>query len=74
MTYKFISADENNKTSALWGTFSHDKEKMFLFVSYLLGTTHPEDFYIVEVETGKAAKLVNFAHHYRITKEDIKNH
>ena len=73
MTYQFVSIDENAGKSYLWGEFSQDKKKMFLFASYLLNTTAPENFYIIEKESGRACKLKSFAEKNGITKEDIKN-
>ena len=70
MTYKIFSIDGGKKY--LWGTFSNDQEKMFLFVSYLLNTNTPEDFYIIEEETDRAVTLISFADFYGITKNDIK--
>lgn len=73
MTYEIISCpDEKTPSATLWGTFIGDQEKMFLFVSYLLNTTHPEQFWIVEKETSKLVRLTTFADHYGITKDDVK--
>jgi len=72
MTYKVVSFEEKEEKSYLWGTFKYDKEKFFLFVSYLLGISDISNFYIIEEETGKAVKLSSFAARYGITKDDIK--
>lgn len=76
MTYEIISCpDEKTPSATLWGTFVGDQEKMFLFVSYLLNTTHPEEFWIVERAPDKparAVRLTTFAEYYHITKNDIK--
>ena len=74
MIYKFISVDEKAKKSFIWGSFSaNNKSKMFLFISYLLNSNNPEQFLVVEEETGKAVKLSSFADYYGISKDDIKN-
>jgi hypothetical protein len=73
MTYKFISIDKAENKAYQWGRFNHNKEKMFLFTSYLLGVNNPEDFYIIEEETNKAVSLISFAQHNNITKDYIKN-
>lgn len=73
MTYEIISCpDESKAQSTLWGTFNCDRDKLFLFVSYLLNTTQPEQFWIVEKETSKLVRLTTFADHYGITKDDVK--
>ena len=72
MTYKIVSFEEKEEKSYLWGTFRYDREKFFLFVSYLLGMNNIENFYIIEEETEKVVKLSSFAARYGITKEDIK--
>lgn len=73
MVYKIVSVESDGK-KYLWGTFSRDKEKMFLFVSYLMSSNNPEIFYIIEEETNKVMSLLHFADHYGITKDDIKKH
>lgn len=70
MTYKIISVDEKKEKVYLWGTFSEDKEKMFLFTSYLLGMNDTSNFFVHELETDKVCKLSAFAEHYGITKDD----
>lgn len=72
MTYKVFSVDEQVKKSYLWGTFCNSKEKMFLFVSYLMNGNDISNFYIKEEETNNVISLSAFAAHYGITKEDIK--
>ena len=66
--------DEGEKRLLLWGSFEGFGEKAFLFVSYLMGTNNPEQFFIKEVETGKTVKLVSFAKKHGITKELIKKY
>lgn len=73
MTYQFIAFDKKSKRGLLYGTFSCDIKKMFLFASYLLGSNEPEKFYVLEQETGRVCKLTAFANHYNITKELVKN-
>ena len=72
MTYKVMCVYYGKARFAIWGTFCNDSEKLFLFVSYCLNMHNPEDFYILEEETGKIVKLTAFAEHYGITKDDVK--
>lgn len=74
MKYTIFSIDGKEKKRLLWGTFSENKKKMFLFVSYLMNGNSIDDFYIIEEETGKIVKLSVFADHHKITKEDIKHY
>lgn len=72
MTYCFVQPE----TGTRWGRLSYhndaSKDRIKKFASYLLGTTDPASFWVIEEETKKAMPLLAFCNRNHITPDLIK--
>lgn len=71
LTYEIISIDASRKTNTIWIRFRPDQWPDVK--AYFLKSSHPEHYYIREVETNKFVRFMDAVNRDRIRAETGQN-